>query len=119
MLGRFVDESVVPKAKVCSDDSTAYDNLINHETVKHSIVQYVKGMAHTNGIEYFWSVLCRGLAVTYHKMSTMRLNRYVQEFAERHKIRDLDTLEQMGTIFRQMDLKRLPYSDLTQKLEPV
>ena len=33
----------------------------SHWTVKHSATQYVKGMAHTNGIESFWSVLKRGL----------------------------------------------------------
>ena len=111
-LGRFVEESVAPGAKVYSDDSTAYDNLFNHESVKHSIGEYVRGMAHTNGIESFWSMLKRAHAGTYHKMSPKHLNRYVQEFAGRHNLRELDTLEQMGTVVRQMDLKRLPYKDL-------
>ena len=114
-LGRFVEESVAPGAKVYSDDSTAYDNLFNHESVKHSIGEYVRGMAHTNGIESFWSMLKRAHAGTYHKMSPKHLNRYVQEFAGRHNLRELDTLEQMGTVVRQMDLKRLPYRDLTHK----
>ena len=26
-----------------------------HETVKHSVSEYVNGQAHTNGIESFWS----------------------------------------------------------------
>ena len=111
-LGRFVEESVAPGAKVYSDDSTAYDNLFNHESVKHSIGEYVRGMAHTNGIESFWSMLKRAHAGTYHKMSPKHLNRYVQEFAGRHNLRELDTLDQMGTVVRQMDLKRLPYEEL-------
>ena len=111
-LGRFVKESVAPGAKVYSDDSTAYDNLFNHESVKHSIGEYVRGMAHTNGIESFWSMLKRAHAGTYHKMSPKHLNRYVQEFAGRHNLRELDTLDQMGTVVRQMDLKRLPYEKL-------
>ena len=111
-LGRFVDESVVPGAKIYSDDSTAYDNLFNHESVKHSIGEYVRGMASTNGIESFWSMLKRAHAGTYHKMSPNHLNRYVQEFSGRHNMRELDTLEQMGTVVRQMDLKRLPYEEL-------
>ena len=111
-LGRFVEESVAPGAKVYSDDSTAYDNLFNHESVKHSIGEYVRGMAHTNGIESFWSMLKRSHAWTYHKMSPKHLNRYVQEFAGRHNLRELDTLDQMGTVVRQMDLKRLPYKEL-------
>ena len=111
-LGRFVEDSVAPGAKVYSDDSTAYDNLFNHESVKHSIGEYVRGMAHTNGIESFWSMLKRAHAGTYHKMSPKHLNRYVQEFAGRHNLRELDTLDQMGTVVRQMDLKRLPYEKL-------
>ena len=69
-------------------------------------------MAHTNGIESFWSMLKRAHAGTYHKMSPKHLNRYVQEFAGRHNLRELDTLDQMGTVVRQMDLKRLPYEEL-------
>ena len=45
-------------------------------------------------------------------MSPKHLNRYVQEFAGRHNLRELDTLDQMGTVVRQMDLKRLPYEEL-------
>ena len=111
-LGRFVEESVAPGAKVYSDDSTAYDNLFNHESVKHSIGEYVRGMAHTNGIESFWSMLKRAHTGTFHRMSEKHLQRYVNEFAGRHNIRSQDTIDQMATIVRQMDLKRLRYCDL-------
>ena len=111
-LGRFMEDSVAPGAKVYSDDSTAYDNLLNHESVRHSVGEYVKGQAHTNGIESFWSMLKRGYAGTFHKMSPKHLQRYVNEFAGRHNIRELDTLDQMGTVVRGMDLKRLPYKEL-------
>ena len=30
-----------------------------HEAVKHSVGEYVRDMAHTNGIESFWSMLKR------------------------------------------------------------
>ena len=40
-----------------------------HEAVKHSVGEYVRGQAHTNGIESFWSMLKRGYYGTYHKMS--------------------------------------------------
>ena len=48
-----------------------------------------RGMVHTNGIESFWSMLKRAYVGTYHKLSPKHLNRYVQEFAGKHNIRDL------------------------------
>ena len=75
--------------------------------------EYVRGQAHTNGVESFWAVLKRGYYGTYHKMSPKHLNRYVKEFAGRHNIRNLDTIKQMTAIARGLDRKRLPYADLT------
>ena len=70
------------------------------------------GMAHVNGIESFWSMLKRGHKGTFHKISKKHLHRYVAEFAGRHNIRSLDTLDQMAAIVRGMDHKRLKYADL-------
>ena len=65
----------------------------DHETVRHSVGEYVDGMAHTNGIESFWALLKRGYHGTYHHMSEKHLNRYVTEFAGRHNERSRDTLD--------------------------
>ena len=43
--------------------------LPNHRTVRHSAGQFVDGMASTNGIESFWSMLKRGYYGIYHRMS--------------------------------------------------
>ena len=67
---------------------------------------------HTNGIESLWSMFKRGYVGTYHRMSFKHLHRYVNEFAGRHNIRDLDTLEQMALVTVGMDQKRLRYQDL-------
>ena len=40
-------------ATVYTDDHGGYEGLSNHETVKHSVGEYVSDMAHTNGIESF------------------------------------------------------------------
>ena len=69
-------------------------------------------MAHTNGIESFWSMLKRGYHGTYHKMSEKHLDRYVQELSERHNLRELDTERQMEELFARMLGKRLMYSEL-------
>ena len=56
-LHGFVSANVEPGAKVYTDDHGGYDGLPNHETVRHSVKQYVDGQAHTNGIESFWSMM--------------------------------------------------------------
>ena len=72
----------------------------------------MKGQAHTNGIESFWAMLKRGYYGTYHRMSEKHLQRYVNEFSGRHNIRSLDTIDQMASVAKGMDEKRLRYKDL-------
>ena len=86
-LHGFISANVEHGAKVYTDDHGGYEGLLNHETVKHSVKQYVSGMAHTNGIESFWAMMKRGYHGTYHKMSRKHLGRYVDEFSGRHNIR--------------------------------
>ena len=86
-----------------------------HEAVRHSVSEYVNGQAHTNGVESFWSMLKRGYHGVYHHMSPKHLHRYVNEYAGRHNIRDLDTLEQMRDVVAGLVGKRLLYRDLTAK----
>ena len=79
---RFIVEHADAFATVYTDDASAYQRLpFNHESVKHSVGEYVKEQAHTNGVESFWSLLKRGYHGTYHKMSPKHLDRYVSEFA--------------------------------------
>ncbi len=83
-LQGFVGERAAKGATVYTDDHGGYQGMpFEHETVKHSISEYVNGMAHTNGIESFWSMLKRGYHGTYHHMSAKHLQRYVTEFSGR------------------------------------
>ena len=116
-LKEFVLDQVEPGARVYTDEHRGYQGLPNHQTVKHSVGEYVDGMAHTNGIESFWSMLKRGYKGTYHRMSVKHLQRYVNEFAGRHNVRQMDTLEQMATIACGFVGKRLRYVDLTGALD--
>ena len=114
-LQRFVRENVESGSTVFTDEHGGYKGLssaFHHQSVKHSVGEYVNGMVHTNGIESFWAMLKRGYKGTYHKMSTKHLARYVAEFAGRHNVRDLDTLAQMAALARGFDGRRLRYSDL-------
>lgn len=92
-LQGFVADNADADAMVYTDDASAYKGIPNrHETVKHSASEYVRGEAHTNGIESFWAMFKRGYQGTYHKMSRKHLHRYIREFAGRHNVRDCDTL---------------------------
>ena len=112
-LQGFVADNTKPGAKVYTDDATAYDSLpFPHESVRHSVSEYVNDMAHTNGVESFWATLKRAHKGTFHKLSPKHLNRYVQEFAAKHNMRDSGTLAQMrGTVARLVG-KNLLYRDL-------
>ncbi|MCY3873855.1 MAG: transposase [Rhodobacteraceae bacterium] len=94
-------------------DSTAYRELPNQEWVNHSAGEYVRGDVHTNSIESFWSMFKRGFHGTYHHMGRQHLHRYVQEFEGRQNVREMDTIDQMETMVRRMERKRLKYSVLT------
>ena len=50
---------------------------------------------------------------TFHKLSPKHLDRYVQEFAGLHNIRDLDTIEQIRSLRSGMEGKQVPDKALT------
>ena len=113
-LQKFVADTAAKGATVYSDDASAYKGMpFDHMSVCHSIGEYVDGMAHTNGIESFWSMLKRAHKGVYHKISAKHLQRYVDEFAGRHNVRDHDTIAQMGSVAYGMVGKRLSYTSLT------
>ena len=90
-----------------------YDGLpFAHESVRHSVSEYVRDMAHTNGVESFWATLKRAHKGTFHKLSPKHLNRYVQEFAGKHNIRDSGTLAQMRNTVARLVGRNLLYRDL-------
>ncbi len=102
---------------VYTDDHAGYSGIeehgFKHETVHHSIGEYVKGEAHTNGVESFWALLKRGYYGTYHKMSPKHLQKYLDEFADRTNVRQMDTLEQIKAAVAGLVGKRLTYKELT------
>ena len=112
-LQKFVADNAAVGAKVYTDDAAAYKGMpFDHASVRHSVGEYVDGMAHTNGIESFWSMLKRAHKGVYHKISPKHLQRYVDEFAGRHGVRELDTTTQMHNIVAGMVGKKLRYTDL-------
>ena len=113
-LKGFIADLAKPGATVYTDAAKAYRGMpFNHEVVNHSTGEYVLGMAHTNGIESFWSMLKRGVNGVFHHVSAKHLDRYVNEFSGRHNDRQRDTIDQMTALAEGMVGKRLSYRDLT------
>ena len=111
----FVAEKVGFGATLYTDEAAAYVPLngwYKHESVNHSVGEYVRWQAHTNGIESFWAMLKRGYLGIFHKFSEKHLDRYVREFAGRHNIRPRDTIDMMAILASRMEGKRLRYRDL-------
>ena len=78
-------------SQVMTDEAKVYAKIekgfAGHETVSHSIGEYVRGDAHTNTVENYFSILKRGITGTYHHVSQQHLRRYLAEFDFRHNER--------------------------------
>lgn len=113
VLQDFARRHTAESTTVYTDEYAAYQGLPRpHETVKHSEGEYVREMAHTNGLESHWALFQRGLDGVYHHVSPKHLGRYATEFEGRHNSRPLDTEEQMEIIARGSVGKQLRYLDL-------
>ena len=111
-LHGFVGQHAPQPAAVYTDEHGSYRGLPRHEAVNHSVGEYVRGAAHTQGIDSFWATLKRAHKGVFHHFSVKHLHRYITEFAGRHNVRDLDTIQQLTALAAGMTGKRLPYREL-------
>ena len=112
-LQGFVRARARAGAVVCTDDAAACRGMtgFEHEAARHSVGEYVRGEARTNGVESFRALLKRGCQGTFHHLSEKHLGRYAAEFADHHNVRDFDTKDQMALLARGMNGRRLRYAD--------
>ena len=115
----FLHSTSRQEAQVYTDDAKAYQALKRaaNVTVKHSVKEYVDGMAHINGMESFWLLLKRGNYGMYYKMSPEHLKCHVDECVGRHNLRRLDTIEQMEQTAKGETEKLLTYKMLTRNVD--
>lgn len=111
-LQGFLRSQVVAGARIYSDEHAAYEGLPNHQSVRHSVGEYVAGEAHTNGLESFWAIVKRSYHGTFHQLSRRHLGRYLAEFGWRYNTRGNRVIERMAWVARGMEGKRLRYRDL-------
>jgi transposase-like protein len=79
------------KSTLMTDDAGQYRvvsrEFDRHEAINHGIEEYVRGDAHTNTIEGYFSILKRGINGVYHHVSQKHLKRYLGEFDFRYNER--------------------------------
>ena len=116
-LHDFINRTVHDKAEaIYTDELASYlgiaDNNTRHETVNHSIEQWVLGDVHTNSIEGVWSLFKRSIVGAFHKVSVKHLDRYLEELEWRYNNRDNDHIF-TDTLRRIVNTEHLTYERLT------
>ena len=115
-LQSFVRDHTPTGATVVTDQHAGYVGLqaagYQHHRVNHSVGEYVRDKAHTNGIESFWALMKRGHYGIYHYMSAKHLHRYVNEYAFRHNMREAGTLGFIDATISRMSGRRITYRGL-------
>jgi transposase-like protein len=94
----------------------------SHETVNHSIGEYVRGECHTNTIKGYFSILKRGINGVYHHVSPQHLKRYLGEFDYRYNEREalgVDDHTRMEQSVPGIVGKRLTYRRTCREGQPV
>lgn len=109
-------KEVSRKAHLMTDESRIYTsvgwNFASHETVMHSVDEYVRGNAHTNTVEGFFSIFKRGMVGVYQHCGEQHLKRYLTEFDFRYSNRKalgIEDAERTARAMKGAEGKRLTY----------
>lgn len=85
-------ENVSKAANMMTDEALQYRGLSNefesHDTVNHSLDEYVRDDTHINTIEGFFSIFKRGIYGVFQHVSSHHLSRYTTEFDFRYNHRE-------------------------------
>jgi hypothetical protein len=115
-LKPIIVDAIAKDSHFRTDESGVYwkvgEEFASHTTVIHSIGEYVRGDAHTNTTEGYFSIFKRGIYGTYHHVSQTHLKRYLCEFDFRYNERialGVDDTERATKAIRGAAGKRLTY----------
>jgi transposase-like protein len=104
------------KSALMTDDAGQYRPIgvefASHETVNHGADEYVRGDAHSNTVEGYFSIPKRGVIGTFHSISEAHLHRYLAEFDFRYNTRSalgVDDVTRAEELLRGAAAKRLMY----------
>jgi transposase-like protein len=95
-------------------DKKVGSEFAKHDFVNHGAGEYVRGDAHTNTVEGYFSIFKRGIYGTYHHVSQKHLKRYLCEFDFRYNERSalgVEDSERTTNALSGIVGKRLIYKD--------
>jgi transposase-like protein len=113
-LKEFVCKNADNSCTIMTDEFKSYKRLrkdFNHQFVKHSMGEYVRGNTHTNTIEGYFSLLKRGINGVFHHVSEKHLHRYLSEFDFRYNMRKQNDGTSACMLLNGVEGKRLLYRD--------
>jgi len=110
----IVAANVARESTLHTDESRLYtgSDFASHETVKHSIGEYVRGDVHTNTIEGAFSIFKRGMKGVYQHCKEKHLHRYLAEFDFRYNHRvglGIGDIDRTVAAVKGVEGKRLMY----------
>jgi transposase-like protein len=112
-VGKVLHEHISPAASLMTDQSNLYPEagkaFKSHERVDHGKGEYVRGEAHSNTVEGFFSQLKRSIDGTHHHVSEKHLHRYLAEFDWRYSSRGISDAQRAELTIRKAGGKRLTY----------
>ncbi|MBI2851670.1 MAG: IS1595 family transposase [Chloroflexi bacterium] len=120
-LHKFIHSTTAPDTEaIYTDEWPAYKGIADkdtrHESVNHSIEEWVRGDVHTNSVENVWSLLKRSIIGSYHKISVKHLDAYLDELEWRFNNRNNEYLFR-DTLLKLIRSENLPYANLVSSLE--
>lgn len=88
---KIVRENIARESRLHTDESKLYfregEHFSQHETVRHTAKEYVRGDVHTNTAEGYFSIFKRGMRGIYQHCGEKHLHRYLAEFDFRYNRR--------------------------------
>ena len=115
-LRAAVFENANTKSALMTDQLRAYVNIgkrfASHESVNHGAEEWVRGEAHVNTVEGYFSIFKRGMKGIYQHCSERHLHRYLAEFDFRYSNRirlGVDDAERTARAVKRAIGKRLTY----------
>jgi transposase-like protein len=115
-LGPILRANIARETAMMTDHATWYAEIgaefASHETINHSIDEYVRGVVHISTVEGYYSIFKRGMTGVYQRCSEKHLHRYLAEFDFRYSNRvrlGVNDVERTERALKGIVGKRLTY----------
>ncbi|MFO1082244.1 MAG: IS1595 family transposase [Reyranellaceae bacterium] len=115
-IGPILAKHIKAESTLQTDEAKLYirlgEKFADHQSVNHVRDEYVRGTAHTNTVEGFYSIFKRGFKGIYQHCDEKHLHRYLAEFDFRYSNRSavgVEDSERATKALREIVGKRLTY----------